>query len=498
MRRNRSFSSLRWISVFLIFSAVILTVVQLIGYSRVRSNFPAGMVIAGVPVGGLDRQTAAQRLLVAFSMPVELQYRSSSIQIKPDVAGFELDLEGMLTAADLQRTSQSFWVGFWEYLWNRQLPTTEVPLKYTVNTDRLRNFLNNEVAARYDEPPVPPTPIAGSTGFTAGTPGSVLNVDRAVQLVTSALRSPSSRVVVLSYENTSAPRVSLQNLEILLQQIIKVNGFDGVVDLYMEDLQTNETIHFGYQNGTILPVEPDIAFSAISSIKIPIMVSAFKRLDEPAPEYILNQVSLMIEQSGNDPADTLMDSTMSENNAPIEVTQDMQALGLTNTYLGAYMTNRAPDITFIREFETPANQRVDVNTDPDPWSQTTPADIGQLLGDIYMCSETGGGALAAAFPGQISQDECKQMIGFLAGNQTVAILLQAGLPEGVRIAHKHAYATESDGFIHTIGDSAIIYTPGGNYIVSVYLHDPVQVVWDPVNKMVSEMSQAIYNYYNSR
>ena len=90
------------------------------------------------------------------------------------------------------------------------------------------------------------------------------------------------------------------------------------------------------------------------------------------------------------------------------------------------------------------------------------------------------------------------MIGFLAGNKTVAILLQAGLPEGVRIAHKHAYATESDGFIHTMGDSAIIYTPGGNYIVSVYLHDPVQVVWDPVNKMVSEMSQAIYNYYNSR
>ena len=76
-----------------------------------RSNFPAGMVIAGIPAGGLDRQTTAQRLLVAYSMPVEVRYNDAVIQIKPDVAGFELDLEGMLTAADQQRTSQPFWVG---------------------------------------------------------------------------------------------------------------------------------------------------------------------------------------------------------------------------------------------------------------------------------------------------------------------------------------------------------------------------------------------------
>jgi hypothetical protein len=49
-----------------------------------------------------------------------------------------------------------------------------------------------------------------------------------------------------------------------------------------------------------------------------------------------------------------------------------------------------------------------------------------------------------------------------------------------------------------MGDSGIIYSPGGDYIVSVFVHHPVQVVWDPVNKMVSELSQAIYNFYNTR
>ncbi len=306
------------------------------------------------------------------------------------------------------------------------------------------------------------------------------------------MRSPINRTINLSFENTSAPRPSFKNLEILLQQIITLNKFDGIVDIYVEDLQTNETIHFGYQNGTILPVEPDIAFSAESTIKIPIMVSIFRRVDEPAPAGILNQIGLMIEQSGNDPADNLMEAVMAEGVAPLEVTQDMQMLGLQNTFLGAYMAKPI----FLQRISTPANDRVDIDTDPDPFSQTTPLDIGQLLGDIYTCAESGGGALMAAFPGKITQTECQQMVEFLANNQTVAILLQAGLPEATTIAHKHAYATEADGLIHTMGDSGIIYTPGGNYIMSIFLHDPVQVVWDPSNRMVAELSQAVYNYFN--
>lgn len=492
MRKRSSFSTLRWISVFFIFSAVILTTTQLISYSRIRSNFPQGLTIAGIPVGGLDRQAAAQRLLVTFSTPIELRYNGAVIQIKPSVAGFELDLEGMLTAADLQRTSQPFWVGYWDYIWNRVLPTTDVPLKANIDETRLRTYLSSEISARYDTPPTQPIPIAGSTSFQPGTPGSVLNVDRAVQLIGDTLRSPSDRVVNLTYENTSAPRPSFKNLEILLKQIIGLNGFNGVIDMYVEDLQTSESIHFGYQNGADLTVEPDIAFSAESTIKIPIMISVLRRTDEPTPQSILDQIGLMIEQSGNDPADILMNAVMSKDVAPLEVTQDMQTLGLQNTFLGAYMAKPI----FLQRFATPANSRTDINTDPDPWSQTTPSDIGQLLEDIYLCSNNNGGGLIAAFPGKISQNECNEMVSFLANNKTVAILLQAGLPEGIKIAHKHAYATESDGLIHTMGDSGIIYTPGGNYVVSVFMHDPVQLVWDPVNKMVAELSQAIYNYFN--
>lgn len=494
MRRRNNFSALRWISVIFIVIAMILSMIELAQYSRIRSNFPSGMVIAGVQVGNLDRTTAANRILQTYSTAIELRYNNAAIQIKPGTAGFELDLEGMLTAADMQRVSQSFWTGFWDFLWNRAVQTSEIPLRASLNSDRLRTYLVNEVASRYDEPATPAMPVPGSTIFTPGKTGNTLNIDRAIQLIESALRSPSNRVVNLTFENTSAPRPSLLNLQVLIQQVVLTNQFDGIMDIYLEDLQTNDTLHFAVQNGATLPVEPDIAFSAESSIKIPIMVSIFNRTDEPTPENITTAMQLMIEQSGNNPADTLMDAVLTKGYGPLEVSQDMQSLGLQNTFLGAYMAR--PD--FLQRITTPANTRTDIFTDPDPYSQTTPLDMGLLLGDIYMCANNGGGGLSAALNNAVSMTECQQMINLLAGNKTVAILLQAGLPEGTRIAHKHAYATESDGVIHTMGDSGIIYSTGGNYVVSIFLYHPVQLVWDPVNKMVSEVSQSIYNYFNTQ
>jgi beta-lactamase class A len=189
-----------------------------------------------------------------------------------------------------------------------------------------------------------------------------------------------------------------------------------------------------------------------------------------------------------------MDKVLTKGVGPLEVTQDMQMIGLQNTFLGAYMAR--PD--FLDRIETPANQRTDIVTDPDPFSQTTPLDMGSVLEDIYMCANNGGGALVAAFPDKITQAECQRMIALLAGNKTVAILLEAGLPEGTQIAHKHAYATEADGLIHTMGDSGIIYTSGGNYIISIFMYHPVQVVWDPVNQMVAQISEAVYNYFNTK
>ena len=119
MRNRRSIPILRGISIAILTIALVLTVIALIGYSRQRNNYPSGMTIGGVAVGGVDPQTASQRVLQVYSSPVELRYGDAIIQIEPSVVGFELDLDSMIAAADLGRTGGAFWGGFWDYLWHR-------------------------------------------------------------------------------------------------------------------------------------------------------------------------------------------------------------------------------------------------------------------------------------------------------------------------------------------------------------------------------------------
>ena len=92
--RNRNTSILvRIFSILFLSATIILVIVSLIGYSRQRNDFPAGMTIGGVPVGGLSTQEASERVLLVYSTPVEAQYGDAIIHISPPTVGFELDIE---------------------------------------------------------------------------------------------------------------------------------------------------------------------------------------------------------------------------------------------------------------------------------------------------------------------------------------------------------------------------------------------------------------------
>src|SRR4030067_1746271 len=122
---------LRWISVGLLLAALATVFFNLIAYSGRRPRLPLCMTIAGVPVGGLDQTEAIERLLQTYSAPVELHYSSELILMSPASAGFQLDTESMLAAAELARTRTEFWSGFWGFLWNR----SRAPVERAVRRD---------------------------------------------------------------------------------------------------------------------------------------------------------------------------------------------------------------------------------------------------------------------------------------------------------------------------------------------------------------------------
>ena len=119
-----------------------------------------------------------------------------------------------------------------------------------------------------------------------------------------------------------------------------------------------------------------------------------------------------------------------------------------------------------------------------------------LLTDIYQCATEGGGALVATFPNQFNSQNCQQLVNFLSANK-IGVLIEAGVPEGTPVAHKHGWITEpSSGVIKNISDSGIVYTPGGNYVLVIFAYHPVQTIWEPVSALFAQLSQTVYNFYN--
>jgi hypothetical protein len=278
-----------------------------------------------------------------------------------------------------------------------------------------------------------------------------------LQRINAALSSNSNRTVILETRQTRAPTPSIGLLEIMLKDIINASTFDGLVELYLKDLRTGLVLHFTHSRIGEEEVPVNIAYSSWSTIKIPVLVSAFKRLSSPYDENVLTLMEQMVERSDNDSTDALAKAVIGSTFAPLDVTEDMQALGLTNTFWGGFFTLGSP---LLQNFKTPANQRFDYNTEPDRYAQTTPQDLGLLLEDIYYCAADYGGSLPLAFNGEITQGmsddggipRAEPHRRADPGRRACQRNCRAQTRLGVRV---------DDGYIHTIADAGIVYTPAG-------------------------------------
>ena len=489
MKRQNTIVILSWVSLGLIFLAFMLTGFQLIRYSQMRANYPLDLTIGDIPVGGLNSTQAAERLIRAYGIPIEMVYGDAVIQVSPSSIGFSLNLETMLAAADIQRIRRGFWEDFWNYIWNSLPKPQPVPLSATISEERLRDYLVNEIVPRYDQNAKAPIPIPGSVGFSQGESGRELDINRSITLIQQALRSSNERRVILPFNRTSPPQASSLSLEYMIRQILQQNEFDGTAEFYILDLDRRNEISIAFSELQSIPT--GVSFTAASTIKIPIMIYTFANRDLPLPESMQRSLQLMIEISENSPADDLL-QTISGSMAPNLFTEDLRGLGYTNTFLGGLFYNGAP---LLIRHKTTANSRTDVFTDPDSYNQTTAIDMGMILDDLYLCALYNGGGLKAFYGDRITQEECNTMLTEMSQNKT-AVLLEAGIPETVRVAHKHGWILDRDGLIHNISDAGIVYSPKATYIFVMFFYHPEQLVFDPTNLMASQISNAVYQYFN--
>ncbi len=492
-RQRAGFPFLLALSALLILAASALLIYELVAFSRREQQLPTGITVAGINVSQLNERDAVARWERAYAEPILMVYPDrngpQAIQLYPDQVGWRISSEPML--ADALASSEEgggFWQRFLDYLMGiEQIVSQDIPLVADYQENALEAFLL-DVAARYDDPPGNPifdlqalTIYAGENGYSLDIPAAILAVDR-------ALRRADARTVELPIHRIDNENPGLPALQNLIIDYLDSQGFiyDGlgtVASIYVMDLLTGEEIN----------ILGDVAYSAASTIKVPIMIDYLRQLPA-APTQ--DEAWLL--------ANSLLCSNNASSNLIMEiigagdiflglrrVTDTIQAIGIDNTYITApfYLGVEGQRLGSIEAPATSANPTYD--TAPDPFNQTTAEDMGSLFSLIYDCAEFGSG-LAYALPGgEISQQECRQMLELTSAND-LERLLQGGIPPGVRISHKNGWIFD------TVGDAGVVYSPNGrHYVISVFLWEEAEFQdYQKLWSLVEEISRAAWNFFN--
>ena len=476
-----------WTTVTLIVVIVVVLLYQLYRYGTVRSALPAGLMVAGIEVGGSELEEARELISQRYlETPIIVYHGENAIELDPvNDAEFKLDMETMMSEADYQRAQQDFWAGFWGFLWNRPVEVEPVELRATHSADVLQESLE-VIASRLDNPSQPPQPIPSTLSFRYGEAGISTDIRASLDDVANALYRPTGREAHLTLEGVNAERPELS----LLGRLI-VNHFQefeqnqgGTASIFIVDLET----------GGEIALNSGLPLSAMNVAKIPIVLTLFQLLDRPPTVEQRQLVEETLTDMGTTSANLLLELIAGEPNAYLgaeRVTQSMQQLGLVNTFVAMPYEGTRPATV-----ETPANTPTEADaqveellTNPDPGMQTTAEDIGTLLSMIYFCAEDGGGALMAAFPGEITQAECAEMLTIMKRNQ-IDSLIQEGVPADTPVAHQQGWISD------THGDAGIVYTPGGDYVLVEFLYKPDWLEWAVSSPLMADISRAAYNYFN--
>lgn len=478
----------------LILVAMVLLVLQLGQFSFARRQMPPGLVVGGVPVGGLTREESRAYIEKIYGSPITVMYLDQEIRLNPNQIGFVVNTDTLLARADEIRTEGAFWSGFWDYVWIRSENETMVELSAQYSSEALRGWLA-DIAARYDRPPQPAQPVLATMSFQAGQPGYVLNLDESVKAIDQALRRPTNRTVSLVVDQKVNQSADLATLKGLMVDYLVSKQFDGVASVYVIDLHSGDEmdLEVDLRGGNPSYLNCDVAYASTSTMKIPIMIEFFRHLDwlptEGSDEYkiLMNTMT----KSSNPDANFMMQDIGFGNPfvGARTVSDSMKYLGLKNTFIAAPYDDTSPPEYFSTPAREAARNGTCVNTRPDEYMQTTVDDLAMALDMIYQCAEYGGGGLLAAYPGDITQEECKMMISVMEQNE--AGILMAGLPKEIAVAHKHGWVTD------THGDTGIVFTPGGDYVFAAFLWADVDWLQSQVSfPIIRDLSSATFNYFN--
>ncbi len=463
---------LRLLLVLILVAAALLSLPYL-RYRRTAGIVPAWATIGGLEVHGSTESEATASLTRGLEEPLEIFYADQRTVLRPQTVGFRVDTHAMLKQAQALDMPVHLIRYLVEDSLERAPRTLDIPLTFRYNEGALQQWIAG-IAASYDRAPGAPTPILETLTLAPGKPGTQLDQEAAKAVILDGLAKPGNRSVTLPVVETPPLPIDVAALGTLLQAIL--DEFPGISSVWVHHVPSGEEV----------AINADVAYAGTSTLKIPILAQVYRKLDGPPGIDTAKIISETMTYSGNFTANLMLGiiGDGDWNAGVAEMNRAFKTLGMKNTFMATpYDRQMAVPPRIVTE----ANQRTDINTEPDPYMQTTPRDIGSSLQMLVECSE-GGGTMVAVYGDAITPEECQQALKYMSYNEMTELLV-GGLPEGAQAVHKHGYVPD------THGDVAAIWGPAGPYVLSVFLYRPHWLEWHYSNPTMQELARATWNVF---
>jgi len=472
--------------VWLLF--ILLTVLILGGawlsttWKSSQTMLPPGLVINGLPMGGMTQAQALDAINRAYTRPITVYYASKLTPLLlPEMVELSVDLETTTENLDAVLVSQGSIQGFITYLGDRVLQrepeAQEVTAIVNYSRERVDAFLAR-TAQKYDHPPQRPVLLSEAGTFRPPRDGTTLDVEASLPLLIKAIlaAAPQDREVHLVVDIEPAPEASSDILREALNAAL--GDFTGVAGIFAKDLRRGQEFCYNC----------DVVFSGAGTLKIAIALGTYTTLDAAPNATMMGRLNTLFAEGDNATANLLLAHIGSGDaySGALRVTDLLWGLGLRNTFIATPYD--VPETTIPPDIASLAASRTGANTNPDPALQTTPIEMGLLMEGLYYGAQ-GGGFLRAVYPQEITAAECQSILTGLT-QHSINPLLAAGMPAGTRVAHKHGWS----GATHA--NVALVYGPQADFVLAVYLYQPAWLIWDEGAPAFATIGQLVYRFYN--
>lgn len=486
-----------------IITSILLLLRAYTHFKSVAAPIPPGVTMANLEISEIkELSEIREHLERIYNEPLFVDFAGQSLVLDPTEIGFHVEVEQMMWEASRYLHGPDFIEIALRAAAGLPQRQRDIPLRYTIDTEKLRTWLVETAAEQNSEPSIarlaPPSEqwvsgpldsnalsadfvgtFARDWQWVAGSPGYRLDVDASIPAVIDGLLAPDERAIELTYIEQQPDPPGMADLQQAIDNYLST--FPGFAAAYVYDIPNQEEAN----------VDADVSFSGMSTLKISLAAAVMQQMDGlPAgrKSYEIGQwIDLALGESNNYAANLLINwlGDGDTRRGARRVTAFMRELGFENTFMQSGYDARVQ----LPELPTPGNQREDWDTNPDSNLQSTPAEMGRILAAIYDCTQ-GEGLLLEIFPDEFTPEECEYIL-FYIGHDEFQEMAWAGVPRpnDTWFIHKHGFAFESHS------DVALVWGPAGPYVLSIFLYRPQWMDWPTSNRTMKNVSRITWNFF---